>query len=655
MKKLIAVLILIWCFAVTVNLYSINITESKNWSAITPTPTSTTDINIVNNATLTVDVANAVCRNIQVGRQPQPAPGGTGTLLFNSNSVLTVHGTMTVGQGNTLGTLTMGSGTILQLKTTISFSNGSTFTCGSGSVEFNGNDLQTIPPLTYYNVIINNVYNGVILGGNISVNNEFLVNQGRKLDCGSYVISGIGKFSLYSSPTLKPSTFRTSHPGGINGSISVSGDKFLSTHVNYEFYGSDDQVTGTLLPVEIYNLKIYNYNRVTLSGNTKVLNECFINWGLFDLGGYVLTIENKLEFDWPDETSMIVLDNGTNSGTLRKKLQNKEILYPFHVGNTTINRANYYTPVTVNFSAGPSTGTYVSLQMKAEELSGNLGDPRLKRYWTFTGLNFLSPEYTLTLRFPFEDIIIGENPPELLTFGRYSDGVWDVLDEGVISIDLTNEEYRIFTISNYSGGFGIFTGGDGQSPYPVKLASFNFAVNNRNVMLNWVTEIEENNSGFEIQKTGVGSQETEIWNKIGFVKGKGNSKEMVSYSFEDRNIQTGKYKYRLKQIDYNGNFEYFELAGVVEVGVPAKFDLSQNYPNPFNPVTKINFDIPQSGLVTLKVYDLLGKEVAIVLNEMKDAGYYTVNFDASGLSSGVYFYRLSSNDFSNVKRLVVLK
>ncbi len=192
-------------------------------------------------------------------------------------------------------------------------------------------------------------------------------------------------------------------------------------------------------------------------------------------------------------------------------------------------------------------------------------------------------------------------------------------------------------------------------PLPVKLAYFTSSVSGRDVKLNWVTEMEENNERFEIQKAVVSSKESVDWEKVGFVKRKGNSKEAVSYSFEDRNLQTGKYKYRLKQIDYNGNFEFFELAGDANVGLPAKFDLSQNYPNPFNPITKINFDLPESGLVTLKVYDVLGKEVATIVNEIKEAGYYTLSFDAEKFSSGIYFYRLSSNGFVSVKRMVVLK
>ena len=236
--------------------------------------------------------------------------------------------------------------------------------------------------------------------------------------------------------------------------------------------------------------------------------------------------------------------------------------------------------------------------------------------------------------------------------------VWKSEDNGttwqtVDSLDVSTSDPRHILVVDSS--FSLWTVSSQNAPLPVNLQSFTFNQIQRNVKLNWMTSTETNNAGFEVQRTEFRSQESEIWNKIGFVQGKGNSNEPVSYNFEDRNLQTGKYKYRLKQIDHNGNYEYFELAGVVDVGVPSKFDLSQNYPNPFNPVTKINFDIPQSGLVSLKIYDILGREMNTLINEIKDAGYYTIIFDASKLSSGVYFYRLTSGGFSSVKRLVVLK
>ena len=89
--------------------------------------------------------------------------------------------------------------------------------------------------------------------------------------------------------------------------------------------------------------------------------------------------------------------------------------------------------------------------------------------------------------------------------------------------------------------------------------------------------------------------------------------------------------------------------------VPNVYSLSQNYPNPFNPSTKINFAIPKQGLVTLKIYDVLGREVRTLVNEVKSAGSYTVDFNASEFSSGVYFYRIQANDFIDVKRMLLVK
>ena len=89
--------------------------------------------------------------------------------------------------------------------------------------------------------------------------------------------------------------------------------------------------------------------------------------------------------------------------------------------------------------------------------------------------------------------------------------------------------------------------------------------------------------------------------------------------------------------------------------IPTRFELSQNYPNPFNPTTKINFAIPKQGLVTMKIYDVLGREVRTLVNEVKQAGNYTVDFNASEFASGVYFYKLTSGDFSDIKRMILVK
>ncbi|MBE2254831.1 MAG: choice-of-anchor J domain-containing protein [Ignavibacteria bacterium] len=199
---------------------------------------------------------------------------------------------------------------------------------------------------------------------------------------------------------------------------------------------------------------------------------------------------------------------------------------------------------------------------------------------------------------------------------------------------------------------------ESENPLPVELTSFTADVNRNNVVLNWSTSSETNNAGFDIERKSEGS---EVWSKIGSVNGAGNSNSVKNYTFNDNNLNTAKYNYRLKQKDFNGNFEYFNLSSEIIVGVPSKFDLSQNYPNPFNPSTKINYDLPFDSKVTLKVFDIMGREVYSVLNsELKTAGYYTSQINFSSLSSGTYFYRiiavgLNGQEFVTTKKMQLLK
>ena len=194
-----------------------------------------------------------------------------------------------------------------------------------------------------------------------------------------------------------------------------------------------------------------------------------------------------------------------------------------------------------------------------------------------------------------------------------------------------------------------------QQPLPVELSAFTSTIHKRDVTLNWTTASELNNSGFDIERSIVNGE----WSKVGNVNGNGTSTVPHNYSFVERGLATGKYNYRLKQIDFNGNFTYYDLSNEVIVGVPTKFDLSQNYPNPFNPATKINYDLPFDSKVSIKLFDLSGREVASLVNEVKTAGYHTINFNASNLSSGVYFYKISAegngNSFVSTKKMMLIK
>ncbi|MEO6694575.1 MAG: T9SS type A sorting domain-containing protein [Ignavibacteria bacterium] len=187
---------------------------------------------------------------------------------------------------------------------------------------------------------------------------------------------------------------------------------------------------------------------------------------------------------------------------------------------------------------------------------------------------------------------------------------------------------------------------------PVELTAFNASVNKHQVLLRWGTSSETNNSGFDIERKSAGS---ESWTKLGFINGSGTTSTPMIFLYTDQNVQSGIYNYRLKQIDFNGNFEYYNLNNEVVVGTPKTFELSQNYPNPFNPSTTISFDLPADGHVSLKVFSTSGQEVETLVNENKTSGYYTVNFNASGLSSGVYYYRLEANGLNKVMKMVLVK
>lgn len=192
--------------------------------------------------------------------------------------------------------------------------------------------------------------------------------------------------------------------------------------------------------------------------------------------------------------------------------------------------------------------------------------------------------------------------------------------------------------------------------YPVEMSSFTFNVSGNNVELNWITATETNNQSFEIERSISNSNE---WVKAGEVQGSGTSAEPINYKFLDRKLSTGHYLYRLKQIDFNGTVNYHELSSEVIVGVPTAYAISQNYPNPFNPTTKIDFELPYDGKVSILLYDISGREVAKLVNEVKTAGYYSVQFNGANLSSGMYFYRInaegSGQNFVTTKKMVLIK
>jgi len=334
----------------------------------------------------------------------------------------------------------------------------------------------------------------------------------------------------------------------------------------------------------------------------------------------------------------------------------------FPMGSGTINRS-------VWFGGDPSTGGTISVQHANH--SGNSIVPEFEDYgitidrrhnmnWTLSTANGF---YVTNARLRIQ----GSGIPgisvvadiRLINFssavGISSNGMGNTTNPQANRIGLTT--------ANLNNTF-YFGSNSGSNAMPVELSSFTASLKGESIILNWITKTEVNNYGFEIERsTEGGSLVVGSWKKIGFIEGNGNSNSEKEYEFTDKNVSTGKYLYRLKQIDTDGKFEYSQIIEV-DLDEPLSYKLEQNYPNPFNPSTKIKFSIP--GLVeshrdaslkrvVLKVYNVLGSEMTTLVNEVKPAGVYEVEFNANSLPSGVYFYKLEAGGFILTKKMILLR
>jgi len=217
-----------------------------------------------------------------------------------------------------------------------------------------------------------------------------------------------------------------------------------------------------------------------------------------------------------------------------------------------------------------------------------------------------------------------------------------------------NSKFNYVVLSGI-GDFFYFTLGDVNNPLPIELTSFIASADGKFVTLNWITASELNNQGWDVERRIKNDKNNfSDWIKNGFVKGSGNTTESVSYTFSDKNVTSGIFQYRLKQIDFNGTFAYSNIVEV-EINGPTEFALFQNYPNPFNPETVIRFEVPVTSFVNLTVYNAVGEKVATLINQQMEGGVYLWNFNASNYPSGIYIYRLNAGDKVFTKKMMLIK
>ncbi len=262
------------------------------------------------------------------------------------------------------------------------------------------------------------------------------------------------------------------------------------------------------------------------------------------------------------------------------------------------------------------------------------------------------------------DVCITNSTPVPFT-APFVGGTWSLENFGSTASIMEVWEERIVIV--YTGGTGgrfvlQYAGNDSiytctksvrvEVGLPVEMSLLSASVQeHNNVLLNWTTLWEMNNAGFSVERKSSSGN----WTSIGFVEGTGNSTARTDYTFLDRQLTSGSYTYRLVQKDYNGATEVFDFVGSITIGIPVEFSLLQNYPNPFNPKTRIDFEVPVASDIRIELFDMSGRLVNMIYNKPTDAGYYSIVFDGTGLSSGAYIYRLSGDNFVISKRMLLLK
>ena len=345
----------------------------------------------------------------------------------------------------------------------------------------------------------------------------------------------------------------------------------------------------------------------------------------------------------------IIFTDGTSFSTNISKGDNDQALGRFQLNASSIGTAFTTSEILLN---GTRTGlSNFKLWCSSDETFDNGSDTKLGstvvtdpgdgNSITFSGFN--------------------RNVP---TVGDYYFVTADVATEATGSIEAVLVENTSLSVTGgyISNSINIAELSASTTALPVELTSFTAVILNNQIELSWQTATEINNYGFEIERKKLGVK-SEKWEKIGFINGHGNSNSPKFYKFSDNNPSFGNINYRLKQIDFDGVFEYSDVVEISFIKLQNEITLEQNYPNPFNPTTKIVFSIPHVGdtilasqmSVILKVYDILGNEIVTLVNENKRPGNHEVVFNASNFASGIYYYQLSSGNFIEIKKMILMK
>lgn len=424
----------------------------------------------------------------------------------------------------------------------------------------------------------------------------------------------------------------------MKGNLNIAAGTFNATSGLFSFTGGSAQsVSGSIGMMNF--VTVNNAAGVSMPGMT--ISSLTLTNGVLSASG-TITIATG-----------VARTNGYVNGTIAYSFSGNGSLN-FPVGNSG------YAPVTVDVTAG--TGTVSVSSMAGSPAGTALNSDVLQRTWSIAAAPGMTAN--MTFNYPGSDVP-GTATEASWSAGNFNGSAWATLP--LDSINTTTHTAYLSGVSDFSNTSWTL---GAASALPIQVVTLSAtAVSGTSVTLAWSTMTETNNVGFYVERRSEGS--TSYATVSSLIAGAGTSIDAHQYSYQDKQLAAGTYYYRLRQMDADGSTSYSSEVKVVvssalgvrdgSQGQPFTFQLKQNYPNPFNPATEIAFQLPgEGGVVTMRIFNALGQEVATVLGGVKLAGGdHQASFNAAGLSSGVYYYRLDvqgeKTSFSSVKSMMLVK
>ncbi|NUN70972.1 MAG: T9SS type A sorting domain-containing protein [Bacteroidetes bacterium] len=572
-------------------------TQSGSWGSASTwiggvVPTSADDVEIMSDDTVTIAAAGAVCADLTVAGRLTFANTGGLSLTVNGNASVQTGGDVNVYlTGNPTGTLTH----TITLYKDLTVASGATFDMrrGSSSIVAVGTVVFTGPSNSTVSL------QSTVYQSSVEEFNAVTVSK----TSGAKVILQSGNLFMSNNNSTGPSiltltsgVIETGNNVWVHLSTASGGvlNGSVSSYINGALGRGGNTSAATSRAFEVGDAE--GYRPVTITTNAGIAS-----------GGYVVV--------------RCISGNADNSSS-------------FSGGIDRVSSLRYYS---VQYKQG--TGATASTGITRAALSYASGD----------GISHGSTMLRVASSVDGRSTWTGAGQTTTHTTSVSSTPTTITPDLFSSVITLTDGAVFHAALARASGG---------TDPLPVELTRFTAAWQRSSVRLQWNTATEMNNHGFEIQRafgnTSPQDKETSVWSTIGFVVGNGGTNSAHEYSFTDRVSMGGRYSYRLKQLDRDGNFTYSSIAEVI-VSVPTAYHLSQNFPNPFNPVTTIEFAVPVRSIVRLAVFNALGQEVARLVDGTVTEGIHSAEFDAAGLPSGTYFSAMRSGSFTAVQKMLLTK